>query len=321
MEDQPLTANAAPTALSLGYVVDFDPEKEEKDPKEDPADYPADRGDNNDDDESSNDDDDDDDVEKDEEDKEEEEHLASADPSDVSTDYLIESLAIARRNLFDDEAPSSNNTGAKPPTPLKTLHEHSYPNSSGFQNPITLSAEQQEESSTCIAYKMMEPQGIHLGYASSISPSKEKRQNGLTEYPQLKSQHGISSCHDSLTTSFQRGWNRIEEYVQYQDDLWDDLSPPMNVSSIVGESETPKPEAPTFTIITRSGVSIRDLPFPTPSEPTPANTEGAAKRKDPRVQSQALHIMKNLSLGHLFSTNPLSHQTTIFVQSEEAKKG
>ncbi|GJX32705.1 hypothetical protein Tco_0242560 [Tanacetum coccineum] len=27
-------------------------------------------------------------------------------------------------------------------------------------------------------------------------------------------------------------WNRIEEYVQYQDDLWDDLSPPMNVSSI-----------------------------------------------------------------------------------------
>ncbi|GJR73565.1 hypothetical protein Tco_0085930 [Tanacetum coccineum] len=28
------------------------------------------------------------------------------------------------------------------------------------------------------------------------------------------------------------GWNRIEEYVQYQDDLWDDVSPPMNISSI-----------------------------------------------------------------------------------------
>nr|GFC07481.1 reverse transcriptase domain-containing protein [Tanacetum cinerariifolium] len=39
-------------------------------------------------DESSNDDDDDDDVKKDDEDKEEEEHLASADPSDVSTDDL-----------------------------------------------------------------------------------------------------------------------------------------------------------------------------------------------------------------------------------------
>nr|GFB70399.1 reverse transcriptase domain-containing protein [Tanacetum cinerariifolium] len=56
--------------------------------KEDPAYYPADRG-NNDDDESSNDDDDDDDVEKDKEDKEEkEEHPAPTDPSDVSTDDL-----------------------------------------------------------------------------------------------------------------------------------------------------------------------------------------------------------------------------------------
>nr|GEY26619.1 reverse transcriptase domain-containing protein [Tanacetum cinerariifolium] len=54
--------------------------KDEKDPKEDPAYYPADRGNN--DDESSNDDDDDDDVEKDEEDKEKEEHLAPADPYD-----------------------------------------------------------------------------------------------------------------------------------------------------------------------------------------------------------------------------------------------
>ncbi|GJV73026.1 hypothetical protein Tco_1493021 [Tanacetum coccineum] len=53
-----------------------------------------------------------------------------------------ESLAIAERNLFDDEASSSNNTGTKPPTPPKTLHEHSHPNSFGFQNPIILPAEQ-----------------------------------------------------------------------------------------------------------------------------------------------------------------------------------
>nr|GFD54568.1 hypothetical protein [Tanacetum cinerariifolium] len=70
MEDQPLPADASRTALSLGYVVNSNPEKDEKDPKEDLAYYPANRGDN-DDDESSNDDDDDDDVEKDEEDKEE----------------------------------------------------------------------------------------------------------------------------------------------------------------------------------------------------------------------------------------------------------
>nr|GFD09308.1 hypothetical protein [Tanacetum cinerariifolium] len=41
MKDQPLPADTSPTALSLGYVVDSDPEKDEKDPKEDPADYQA----------------------------------------------------------------------------------------------------------------------------------------------------------------------------------------------------------------------------------------------------------------------------------------
>nr|GFC97048.1 hypothetical protein [Tanacetum cinerariifolium] len=56
MEDQPLLADASPTALSPGYVVDSNPEKDEKDLKEDTAYYPADRG-NNEDDESSNDDD------------------------------------------------------------------------------------------------------------------------------------------------------------------------------------------------------------------------------------------------------------------------
>ncbi|GJT80524.1 hypothetical protein Tco_1054866 [Tanacetum coccineum] len=30
----------------------------------------------------------------------------------------------------------------------------------------------------------------------------------------------------------EEGWNQIEEYVQYQDDLWDKPSPSMNVSSI-----------------------------------------------------------------------------------------
>nr|GFD47367.1 hypothetical protein [Tanacetum cinerariifolium] len=60
MEDQPLPTDASPTALSPDYVVNS---KDEKDSKEDPAYYPADRG-KDDDDESSNDDDNDDDVEK-----------------------------------------------------------------------------------------------------------------------------------------------------------------------------------------------------------------------------------------------------------------
>nr|GFA33085.1 hypothetical protein [Tanacetum cinerariifolium] len=87
--------------LSPNYVVNSDLEKDEKDPKEDPAYYPADRG-NNDDDESSNDDDDDDDVEKDEEDKEEEEHLASADPSDVSAYYLEMMTTVNQRMSIEE---------------------------------------------------------------------------------------------------------------------------------------------------------------------------------------------------------------------------
>ncbi|GKB81166.1 hypothetical protein Tco_0948061 [Tanacetum coccineum] len=74
IEDQPLPADALPTALLLGYIADSDPKE---DPEEDPTDHPANGGDN-DDNESSDDDDDDDDVEKDE-DEEEEERLALTD--------------------------------------------------------------------------------------------------------------------------------------------------------------------------------------------------------------------------------------------------
>ncbi|GJU40985.1 hypothetical protein Tco_1193942 [Tanacetum coccineum] len=42
MKDQPLSADASPTALSPGYIVDFDPEEDKEDPEEDPADHSAD---------------------------------------------------------------------------------------------------------------------------------------------------------------------------------------------------------------------------------------------------------------------------------------
>nr|GFA48674.1 hypothetical protein [Tanacetum cinerariifolium] len=88
MEDQPLPADASPTVLSSGYVVNS---KDEKDPKEDPAYYHTDRG-NNEDDESSNDDDDDDDVKKDEEDKKEEEHPAGFyDDENVTNKFRVTS--------------------------------------------------------------------------------------------------------------------------------------------------------------------------------------------------------------------------------------
>ncbi|GKC95446.1 hypothetical protein Tco_1160888, partial [Tanacetum coccineum] len=57
----PLPTDASPTALSPGYVADFDPDEDpEEDPEEDHTDYPADGRDG--DDEPSDDDDDDDDT-------------------------------------------------------------------------------------------------------------------------------------------------------------------------------------------------------------------------------------------------------------------
>ncbi|GJV41335.1 putative reverse transcriptase domain-containing protein [Tanacetum coccineum] len=97
IKDQPLPANASPTALSPGYITDSDLEEDEEDPKEDPADHPVD-GRDNDYNESSNDDDDDDDVKKDEEDEEEEEeHLAPADPSAVPIDDHEIERVVAQR--------------------------------------------------------------------------------------------------------------------------------------------------------------------------------------------------------------------------------
>ncbi|GKG57444.1 hypothetical protein Tco_0584870, partial [Tanacetum coccineum] len=61
MEEHPYVVDASPTALSSGYVTDFDPEEA---PEEEHADYPADGGD--DDDEPSAKDDDNDDDDEDE---------------------------------------------------------------------------------------------------------------------------------------------------------------------------------------------------------------------------------------------------------------
>ncbi|GJU28783.1 hypothetical protein Tco_1172372 [Tanacetum coccineum] len=197
-------------------------------------------------------------------------------------------------------------------------------------------------------------------------------------------------CFNSLTE--EEGWNRIEEYVQYQDDLWDDLLPSMNVSSISeamqptfrgrlkkacnrisyletptqennpaekvylsggdiyddpsllrfyqnddtppwgnikrkdkGEDgpewvvkhreemheqfsqifsttrkiKTPKSEAPTFAITTRSGVNTRDPPFPTPAN----HTEGATEKEGSEgVEPSIIH-----------NKEP-AHQPSIFYQ-------
>ncbi|GJU19813.1 hypothetical protein Tco_1153155 [Tanacetum coccineum] len=93
---KPLPADASPVVLSPGYMADSDPEK---DPKEDHADYPADRG--GDDDEPSNDDDDNNDTDDEDEEpfededdnEEEEEHLAPADSPGIP---IVDHIPSAR---------------------------------------------------------------------------------------------------------------------------------------------------------------------------------------------------------------------------------
>ncbi|GKB35782.1 hypothetical protein Tco_0880724, partial [Tanacetum coccineum] len=110
LEDQRLPADASPTALSLGYVADSDPDEDPKeDPEEDHADYPADEGDG--DDEPSDDDDDDDDTDdedeepfEDEDDDEEDEHLALADSSVVPVVDPVPSTGYTEAFKTDESA-------------------------------------------------------------------------------------------------------------------------------------------------------------------------------------------------------------------------
>ncbi|GJW59471.1 hypothetical protein Tco_0108806 [Tanacetum coccineum] len=117
LEDQPLPADASPTALSPGYVADSDPEE---DPEEDHADYPADGGD---DDEPSDDDDDDDDTDDEDEepfededdDEEEEEHLALADSFDVPVVDPVPSAGDTEAFETDESAPTPRSPQTKVP--------------------------------------------------------------------------------------------------------------------------------------------------------------------------------------------------------------
>ncbi|GJZ74711.1 DNA-directed DNA polymerase [Tanacetum coccineum] len=191
--------------------------------------------------------------------------------------YQNESLAIARRNLFDDEASSSYNTGAKPPTTLKTLNEHSHPNSSGFLNPIAFLTEQTgriiDSRDIWLIQNVCTFQGLknedplryirhYLSIVHNIQADGATRDTSrlrffhfslkgkAVEWPDRIPPTQVTTW-DQLMSRFlyhffpverspswnteiasEEGWNQIEEYVQYQDDLWDEPSPSMNISSI-----------------------------------------------------------------------------------------
>ncbi|GJV01320.1 hypothetical protein Tco_1334889 [Tanacetum coccineum] len=109
LEDQPLPANASPTALSPGYVADSNPDEDPKeDPEEDHVDYPADGGDD-DDDELSDDvaDDDTDDEDKEPfENEEEEGRLALADSFAVPVVDPVPSAGDTKAFETDESVPT-----------------------------------------------------------------------------------------------------------------------------------------------------------------------------------------------------------------------
>ncbi|GJW23893.1 hypothetical protein Tco_0037704 [Tanacetum coccineum] len=109
MEDQPLLDDASPTALSPGYVADSDPEE---DHEEDPANYPANGGDDADDESFDDDDDDDDDDEEqealeDDDEEEDEKHPTLANSSVVPAVNLVSSAEDIEAIETDESAPTS----------------------------------------------------------------------------------------------------------------------------------------------------------------------------------------------------------------------
>ncbi|GJT55178.1 hypothetical protein Tco_0990232 [Tanacetum coccineum] len=183
------------------------------------------------------------------------------------------SLAIAGRNLFDAEASSSNNTGANPPTPPKTLHEHSHPNPSGFQNPITLPTKQ--------TGRIVDSRDIWFYQNDDTPPRgnnkrKEKGEDGL-EWT-IRSRFEDELANFMLEKkSHTKGIGEILD--QHRKELHEQLS---QILSTIRKSKTPEPEAPTFAITTRSGVNTQDPSFPAPSQSTSANhTEGATEKEGP----------------------------------------
>ncbi|GJR65685.1 putative reverse transcriptase domain-containing protein [Tanacetum coccineum] len=101
VEDQPLPADASPTALSPGYMADSDPDE---DPEEDPIDYVADVDDDEEEEEEESSKEDDDD---------EEEHLAPADSTAIASPSVDLVPSAEETEPFE-----TDESAAAPPPPL-----------------------------------------------------------------------------------------------------------------------------------------------------------------------------------------------------------
>nr|GEY98133.1 reverse transcriptase domain-containing protein [Tanacetum cinerariifolium] len=128
-----------------------------------------------------------------------------------------------KRMLHHQRASSSYNTGAKPPTRPKTLHEPSHPNSFGFLNHIAFSTEQTRRIiDSCDIWL------IQNTYTFQGLKNKEPLRH-IRHYLSIVDniQAGGATKDTSSSLIEEEEWNRIDEYVQYQDDLWDEPSPSM----------------------------------------------------------------------------------------------
>ncbi|GJZ16937.1 hypothetical protein Tco_0553060 [Tanacetum coccineum] len=224
-----------------------------------------------------------------------------------------ESLAIAGRNLCDAEASSSNNTGANPPTPPKTLHENSH---------LNPSSDRATRDASRLRFLHFSLKGKVAEWLDRIPPTQ------ITTWDQLvsrfldhfflgnskrkeKGEDGLdwtirSRFEDELAKfmlekkSHTKGIG--EMFDQHHKELHEQFS---QILSTIRKSESREPEAPIFAITTRSGVNTQDPPFLAPSQSTSANhTKGQPKKKGLRTQNQTSY--KNLPLGHPSFTNPPS---------------
>ncbi|GJT78924.1 RNA-directed DNA polymerase [Tanacetum coccineum] len=131
---------------------------------------------------------------------------------------------------------------------------------------------------------------------------KEKREDGLEWVVRSKFEDELANF--MLEKKFHtKGIG--ETLDQHSKEMHEQFS---QILSTIGESKIPNPEAPTFTITTRSGVSTQDpLSRLHHNQHIPTTLKGQMKKKDLRVQNQALYMMKKPP-GHPFSTNLPSHQ-------------
>ncbi|GJT11090.1 hypothetical protein Tco_0858132 [Tanacetum coccineum] len=228
-----------------------------------------------------------------------------------------ESLAIAERNLFDAEASSSKNTGAKPPTPPKTLHKHSHPNPSSFQNPITLPTEQTgrivdsndiwgriKRACNQISYLETPTQEFGLknlylicDYYGGSHQVDECKQTNLAEQVCLSG----GDIYDDPSLLRNKFEDKLANFMlekkshakgignmldQHGKELHEQFS---QILSMIRKRKTHESEAPTFAITTRSGVSTQDPPFPTSPRPKSDNpTEEEIEKERPEAEEPSI---------------------------------